>query len=128
MSPPKHLDADGRAKWREVLPILEERGDVDQGVLDALAAYCSAWARWIEAEGKAAELGPVVKSPAGFPVENPYLRVAAAAQRQLRQWGAELKLTPKAKGGTPSGKTAPNEPDPLTKLLQRRLAKSIATN
>ena len=27
-------------------PILDGRGDVDQGTLDALAAYCQAWSRW----------------------------------------------------------------------------------
>jgi Phage terminase, small subunit len=40
----------------------------------------------------------VVKSPAGFAVENPYLTVARKAQSTMRQWAAELKLTPRSRG------------------------------
>ena len=97
-TPPAHLDDQARQKWRELLPILEARGDLDQGTADALAAYASAWSRWTAAEAKISELGPIVKSPAGFPVANPYVAIAAAAQRQMRQWGGELRLTPKARG------------------------------
>ena len=35
-------------------------------------------------------LGAVVKFPAGFAVANPYIAIAAAAQRQMRQWGDVL--------------------------------------
>ena len=99
-APPAHLDDQAAAKWRELLPILEGRGDVDQAVADALAAYAVAWSRWIAAEQQVNALGPVVKSPAGFPVANPYLAVAAAAQRQMRQWATELQLTPKGRSKT----------------------------
>jgi len=101
--PPSHLDKSARQKWREIVVILEERGDVDAGTLDALAAYCVAWSRWTDAEAKISELGPIVKSPAGFPVANPYVGIAAAAQRQMRQWGGELRLTPKARGRKAEG-------------------------
>ena len=66
-------------------------------MLDALAAYSQAWSRWTAAETKVNELGTVVKSPAGFPAPNPYVAISAA-QRQMRQWAAELRLTPKARG------------------------------
>jgi P27 family predicted phage terminase small subunit len=94
---PKHLDKQARAKWAEVLPILNGRGNVDQGTLDALAAYCQAWSRWTAAEAQVNTLGAVVKSAAGFAVANPYVAIAAAAQRQMRQWAAELRLTPKTR-------------------------------
>ena len=96
--PPAHLDDAAKAKWAEVYPMLEDRGDVDQGTLDALGTYCQAWSRWTAAEAQVSTLGPVVKSPAGFPVANPYSTIAAAASRQMRQWAAELQLTPKARG------------------------------
>ena len=41
-------------------------------------------------------LGAVVRSPAGFPVPNPYVAIAAAASRQMRQWGDVLGLHPEA--------------------------------
>ena len=91
-SPPEHLDAQARQKWGEVFPILETCGTIDPGTLDALACYCQAWSRWTTAEQQVNALGAVVKSPAGFAVANPYIAIAAAAQRQMRQWGDVLGL------------------------------------
>ena len=90
-APPAHLDDQARAKWGEVWPIVAAREVIDQGILDALAGYCLAYSRWTAAEAKVNELGAVVKSPAGFAVPNPYLAVAAQAQRQMRQWATELR-------------------------------------
>ena len=92
MNAPEHLDAAAKQKWAELMPIFERRGDVDQGTLDALAAYSQAWSRWTAAEQQVSTLGLVVKSPAGFPVANPYASAAAAALRQMRQWGDTLGL------------------------------------
>jgi phage terminase small subunit len=75
----------------ELWPIVAQRESIDQGVLDSLSGYCLAYSRWTAAEAKVNELGAVVKSPAGFAVPNPYLAVAAQAQRQMRQWAAELR-------------------------------------
>ena len=91
--PPQHLDDCARMKWGEVLEILDGRGDVlDAGTLDAVACYCQAWSRWTAAEQQVNALGAVVKSAAGFAVPNPYIAIAAAAQRQMRQWGDVLGL------------------------------------
>jgi P27 family predicted phage terminase small subunit len=95
--PPTSLDAVAAGKWREVVLILQARGDVGQGDLDALAAYCVAWSQWTTAQAQVATLGMVVKTPAGFASENPYLGIARKAQIALRQWGGELKLTPKSR-------------------------------
>jgi P27 family predicted phage terminase small subunit len=95
--PPEHLDAQARVKWAELFPILEGRGDIDQGVLDALAAYAVAYSQWVAAQAKIAELGPVIKSAAGFAIISPFVTVAAAAERRLKQWATELQLTPKAR-------------------------------
>jgi len=105
VSPPAHLDPVAAEKFTEVYPILESRGDIDQGTLDGLACYCQAFSRWTTAEAEVSKLGTVVKSPAGFPVANPYINIAAAAQRQLRQWSAELKLTPRSRKADSDGQS-----------------------
>ena len=92
MKIPEHLDAAAIAKWGEVFPILQERGDVGQGVADALAAYCVAYSRWTAAEQQVGLLGLVVKSPAGFAVENPYLGVSKRALIEMHRWGKELGI------------------------------------
>ena len=51
-----------------------------------------------------AALGLVVKSPAGFPVENPYLGVVKRALIEMHRWGKELRLvtrSTKPKGAEP---------------------------
>jgi len=88
---PEHLDDEARRKWAELWPIVSQREKIDEGTLDALGAYCLAYSRWTEAEAKVNELGRVIKSAAGFAVVNPYLAVAAQAQRQMRQWATELR-------------------------------------
>ena len=112
--PPKHLDKIAAKKWREILPQL---ADIEPGTLDALTAYCSAWSRWVDAESKVQALGPVVKSPQGFPVPNPFGAIAAQAQRQLRQWAGELKLTPKSRARKPDDQQSH---DPIFKLIHRK--------
>ena len=90
-SPPAHLDDEARRKWAEVLPVLETRGDIDQGTADALAAYCVAWSQWTAAEAQVQTLGLVVKSAGGFAQENPYLGIARKAQVAMRQWLDKLR-------------------------------------
>jgi P27 family predicted phage terminase small subunit len=110
--PTKHLDAAATAKWKEILPTL----DTEPGTLDALAAYCAAWSRMIDAEAKVQELGAVVKSPQGFPVQNPYLAILQAERRAVRQWGETLKLTPKTRS---TRKPQADEPaDPILRLVR----------
>jgi P27 family predicted phage terminase small subunit len=94
MNAPSHLDQIASDKWREILPTIEGR---DQGTLDALTMYCSAWSQWLQAESKIRELGQVVKSSIGTAIPNPYISIAAASQRAARQWAGELGLTPAAK-------------------------------
>jgi P27 family predicted phage terminase small subunit len=94
--PPAHLDDAARQKWADVLPGIAQRENIDQGALDALAAYCLAYSRWQAAEVKVSELGAVVKAGGGA-VVNPYIAVARQAQAEMRKWATELRLTPKAR-------------------------------
>ncbi len=94
--PPAHLDDPARQKWTETLPGIAHRENMEQGTLDALAAYCLAYSRWQAAETKINELGAVVKVGGGA-VVNPYLAVARQAQAEMRKWATELRLTPMAR-------------------------------
>src|SRR4030042_1883827 len=47
---PPHLSEDAKREWERVVPLLEKLGllsEIDRG---ALALYCQAWGRWLEAE------------------------------------------------------------------------------
>jgi len=121
VGPPEILDAAARDKWAEVLPILQSRGDVDQGALDALAAYCAAWSQWRGAQEKVNELGLVVKSPTGFPQENPYAVIARKAQCELRRWADVLGLTPAARKRIGIARKKPDPAEPAKDSLDTQI-------
>jgi P27 family predicted phage terminase small subunit len=114
-TPPRHLDQRAKAKWKELVGDLP---DMEQGSLDALACYCLAFSRWTSAEARVAELGQVIKSPQGFAQANPYVAIASQAQRQMRQWATELRLTPKAR----RGRTTEEPADPILRIMNQRKA------
>lgn len=60
----------------------------------ALAMYCQAYSRWVEAETLLREKGTVVKSPSGSAMLNPYLSVANKAMEQMKGFLSEFGMTP----------------------------------
>jgi P27 family predicted phage terminase small subunit len=63
----------------------------------ALALFCQAWARWVEAEEALKRYGVMVKSPNGFPMQSPYLAVANKAMEQMRALLAEFGMSPSSR-------------------------------
>ena len=47
---PVHLDAVARKEWRRLAAPLWKMGVLTVADRAALAAYCQAWSRWVEAE------------------------------------------------------------------------------
>lgn len=82
--PPAHLDPVAAAKWRDV-----GREGMD---LDLLELYVTTWSRWKAADAKVQELGTVIKSPSGFPCQNPYLSIVNRAAADLLKIGRRLGL------------------------------------
>ena len=95
---PSYLSEPARVEWRRIAPELARSGKLATIDADLVAAYSVAFARWREAEARVAELGVVVKSPAGVPIENPYLGVAGRAFKDVLQIGRQLGLSPTARG------------------------------
>jgi P27 family predicted phage terminase small subunit len=103
------------AKWREVVRVLIDRGDpLDEATRDAVCCYATAWSRWTAAESEVQKLGAVIRTQQGAAAVSPYVTIAAQAQRQLRQWGAVLGLTGRAR----KQKADDDRPDPLLRLLK----------
>lgn len=64
---------------------------VDRG---ALAAYCTAWGRWVEAEEKLKETPPLIRTPSGHVQQSPWLSIANRQMELMGRYMAELGLTP----------------------------------
>ena len=81
----------------------------------ALTLYCQAWSTMVSAQSHVRDNGAIVKSPNGYPIQNPYLSVANAAAKQLRGILSEFGLTPASR----SKVHAPELPDvdPMDEFL-----------
>ncbi len=89
-------DPDALAIWQRLVPELIKAGLITPIFEGMLAAYCMVFARWIEAERELRKTAKLVKSPSGYPLQNPWLAIANRAIEQMRQLGSELGLSPAA--------------------------------
>jgi P27 family predicted phage terminase small subunit len=76
---PKHLDEEARAEWRRITPELLKLQVLARVDCAALSAYCMAWSGWVDAETNLRKFGAVIKTPKGYPIQNPYLGIANTA-------------------------------------------------
>lgn len=113
---PPHLDNEAVAEWHRLAPLLIAEGLLTQLDRAALSALCQAWGRYCQAEAALKEHGPVVRSPNGFPIQNPWLSIANTALKQLSAWLAEFGLTPSSRSRVKRG-DGQAEADPLADFL-----------
>lgn len=90
---PVREDADALDVWNRLVPELVRAGLVTPIFEGMLAAYCTVFARWIEAERELRKTAKLVKSPTGYPLQNPWLAIANRAIEQMRQLSGELGLS-----------------------------------
>ena len=94
---PEHLSPAARKEWRRLARPLHEMGVLTVADRAALAAYCQAWARWIEAEQRLAETPPLLKTPSGYVQQSPWLSIANKQMELMGRFMTELGLTPAAR-------------------------------
>lgn len=112
---PEHLSEVAKHEWRRVAVELSRLGLLTLVDRAALSAYCCVWARWVEAEDHLKKTGPVVRSPSGYPIQNPYLAIANAALSQMRAFLIEFGMTPSSRSRV-TGPPAEGV-DPVEELL-----------
>ncbi len=91
---PPHLNHVARKEWRRLAKPLHDMGVLTIADRAALAAYCQAWARWVEAEEKLAEAPLLFKTPSGYVQQSPWLSIANRQMELMGRYMAELGLTP----------------------------------
>ena len=111
---PKFLDDEAKAEWFRTAKVLKDMGLLTLADRTALAAYCTAYSRWMNAEEQVRKFGAIVKSPEkGFPMKSPYLTIADQAMELMRKFMVEFGLTPSSRSRirVPDGGTAQDEFD-----------------
>lgn len=94
---PRHLNGEAKREWRRIVAILLELELYTEVDRAALAMYCQAWGRWVEAEKKLAKEDLILTSCKGTFYQNPRLHVANKAWEQMRKILPEFGLTPSSR-------------------------------
>ena len=109
-----------RKEWRRLAKPLYDMGVLSTTDRAAFAAYCQAWARWVEAEEQLKKTPALLKTPSGYVQQSPWLAVANKQLEIMGRYMAELGLTPSARNRVPA--MLPSESDATTVTIVYRWA------
>jgi P27 family predicted phage terminase small subunit len=99
---PPELSPAARKQWDRIAPGLASSGRLTPFDAPTLALFCTAYADWIAANEAIQTFGAVMKSPTGYPVQSPYVSIAAKHCDTVIRLAAEFGLTPASRGRLPS--------------------------
>jgi P27 family predicted phage terminase small subunit len=107
-SQPRHLNAEARAEWDRLAPVLMRLKLLTRLDRAAFASYCVAWGRHVEAEEQLAKASALAFTGNGYPIINPWFIISKQSVEQMSKFLSEFGLTPAAR--TRIGTPAPPEP------------------
>jgi P27 family predicted phage terminase small subunit len=97
--PPEWLDGVALEKWNELIPKLVRMrtvGDVDG---DVVAAYCEAWAEFVEARSWIEENGRIACGEKGGEYQHPMVGIKNKAVERMGRLGAQFGWSASARTG-----------------------------
>ena len=110
---PAHLLPSARAEWKRLARELYQLGVLTRLDRAALAGYCQAYGRWVEAEKKLRETPGILKMPPGYIQMNPWLTIATKQMELMQRFAAELGLTPSSRSRVEVVRRPIDDPDSL---------------
>lgn len=109
-NPPSWLSREAAAEWKRVVPGLSRLDLLKPEDRAALAAYCEAWATFVQATRTVQEEGQVIEARQGK-LAHPCVGIARSAGREMRSWAAHFGLTPSTEQALARGADDGNEDD-----------------
>ena len=91
---PAHLMPTATTEWKRLARYLHDLGVISELDRAALAAYCQAYGRWVEAEKKLKETPHLLKTPAGYVQTSPWLAISNKNVELMHKFMCELGLSP----------------------------------
>jgi len=96
---PRHLQGEARKEWNRMSKQLFALGLLTQVDRAALAAYCQAWADWVNANEQLARInatdgGMITLTEKGYPVVSPWWNISITAAKQMKSFLTEFGMTP----------------------------------
>jgi P27 family predicted phage terminase small subunit len=95
---PPELSEAAQREWQRLVRELSKLNLLTHLDRAALAAYCNAYAMWVEAIEAIQKYGSMVKSPNGYPVQSPYIAIANRQAEIMLRISAEFGFTPASRG------------------------------
>lgn len=95
-APPSWMAAEAKAEWNRIVPALDRMGVLATVDRALLATYCSAWARFVQAEAVLKKDG-LFSDAKTREAKHPLWQVWREAATQIRELAKELYLTPTAR-------------------------------
>ena len=106
-SPPAHMSASAKAEWKNMAAKLYRLGLLTEVDTSALALYCQAYGRWVDAEKKLKITGMVISTTNGNIIQSPYVGIANKAMAACHNYLKEFGMTPSSR--TKVTATAPKQ-------------------
>ena len=91
---PDYLAPEAKEEWERLAGTLNQIGLLTQVDRTLMAAYCQTYARWVEAERKLAETPLILRTPAGYIQQSPWLSISNKQLELMAKYMTELGLTP----------------------------------
>lgn len=116
--PPRELGKVAKKEWKRISKELYAIGLLTTIDTSALAAYCNAYEIWVDASSKFRKSGILIKTPNGYPVQNPLFSIMNRASEEMHRWGKEFGLTPASRVNLRADKKE-TEDDPAKIFLEK---------
>lgn len=97
---PTHLLPAAKKEWKRVAEQLEGLGLISQMDRAALAVYCQAYARWVQAETKIKALGDaglIEETPSGYKQMSVLLQISNRSVEQMHKFMGEFGMSPSSR-------------------------------
>jgi P27 family predicted phage terminase small subunit len=94
---PKHLQGEARREWNRSAGLLRRLGVITELDRAVLAAYCTAYADYVEAVEHLNKTGAVKRSKKGGEYQNLWVPIKKRSMDQMVKFGSELGLTPSSR-------------------------------
>ena len=91
---PAHLNPSAKAEWKRLASEMQRLRILSQLDRAALAAYCQAYGRWVEAERQLKETPTLIRLPSGYIQPSPWLSIANKQLELMHKYLSELGLSP----------------------------------
>ena len=91
---PAHLSPSAKAEWKRLAREMHTLGIITNLDRSALAAYCQAYGRWVEAEKKLKETPLLIKLPSGYIQQSPWLAISHRQLELMHKYMTDLGLSP----------------------------------